>query len=55
MGAICVAGNVTATTCTKYVNIMYKYISKYVEDGMIKILLGESAENDSNILNMQQK
>ena len=40
-----------ATTChTKHVNIWYKYVNEYVEDGIVKIVFVKSAENDSNIL-----
>ena len=28
VGAILVAGNITATSCTKHVDIRYKYVSK---------------------------
>ena len=48
-GAICMAGNVTVTSHTNHVNIRYMYLNEYVEDGIVKIVLSKSAENDSNI------
>ena len=39
------------TTChTKHMDIQYNYVNEYVEDGVVKIVFVESAENDSNIL-----
>ena len=44
------AGNVTVITCTKHVDIKYKYLNEYIEDGMIKIVFIKLAENDGNML-----
>ena len=30
------AGNVTAMSCTKHVGIGYKFVNKYVDDGIVK-------------------
>ena len=40
----------TASSHTKHVGITYQYVNKYVEDGMLKIVLVVSADNDSNNL-----
>ena len=44
------ASNITTTCHTKHVNIWYKYLNKYVEDGPVKIIFVKSPENDSDIL-----
>ena len=44
------AGNVAAMSHTKHVEISYKSINEFVEDRIVKIMLVESAENDSKIL-----
>ena len=31
------ASNVTTMSCTKHMYIRYKYVKKYVEDGVVKI------------------
>ena len=43
-------GNITATSHTYLVDLMYKYITKYLKDVMFMIMLMKSAENDGNIL-----
>ena len=48
--AILMTSNITTTSCTKHVVIMYKYVNEYVEDGVVKIVFLKSADNDSNIL-----
>ena len=50
IGAIFMASNVTTTCHTKHVDIWYKYVNEYVEDGIVKIIFVKSADNDSNIL-----
>ena len=49
VGAIFMASNITTSSCTMHVDIRYKYVNEYVEDGAGKIIL-QSAENDSDIL-----
>ena len=44
------ASNITTTCHTKHVDIKYKYVNKYVEDGVVKIIFVKSAGNDSRIL-----
>ena len=41
--AIIMASNITTTCCTKYVN-------EYIENGVVKIIFVQSAENNSKIL-----
>ena len=41
--------NITTTSHIK-LDIRYKYVNKYVKDGVVKIVFVTSADNDSNIL-----
>ena len=41
VGATFMVGNVTVTS-TKHVDIRYKYVNEYVEDGIVKILFMKS-------------
>ena len=50
VGVIFMVSNITTTCCTKHVDIQYKYVNEYVEDGVVKIVFVKSAENDSYIL-----
>ena len=50
LGAIFMASNITTTCHTKHVDIRYKYVNEYVEDGVVKIVFVKSADNDSDIL-----
>ena len=38
VGVIFMASNITNTCHTKHVDIWYKYVNKYVEDGAVKII-----------------
>ncbi len=49
IGAIFKAQNVTTTSQTRHVDIRYKFINKYVEDGIVKIIFVKSKENDADI------
>lgn len=42
------AQNVTTTSHTKHVDIIYKFIKEYDEDGIVKIGFVKSKENDAN-------
>ena len=44
------ASNITTMFCTKQMDIMYKHVNKYIEDGIVKIVFVKLAENNSNIL-----
>ena len=50
IGAILMARNIMTRFHTKHVDIRYKYVNEYVEDGIVKIIFVKSADNDSNIL-----
>ena len=50
IGTILMAINITTTTYTMHVDIRYKYMGDYVQDGVAKIVCDMSADNDSNIL-----
>ena len=45
--AIFMASNITTTSCTKHVDIRYKYINEKVEEGVVKIIFVKA---DINIL-----
>ena len=45
-----IAGNIAATMSSKHVDIRYKYVNKYVQDRIVKIIFVKSAEKDSDIL-----
>ena len=49
MGAIFMAGNITTRSLIKHVDIRYKCINEYVEDGTVEIVFIKSAANNSNI------
>ena len=44
LGAIFTAGNGSSTSHTKHVDIRYKFVNRYVEGGMVKIVFIESAK-----------
>ena len=46
IGAIFMASNIMTMSCTKHVNITYKYVNEYVEDRIVKIIFVRSANND---------
>ena len=50
VGAIFMASNITTTCHTKHVDRRYKYVNKYVEDGVVKLVFVKSIDNDSDIL-----
>ena len=50
IGAIFMASNVTTTCHTRHVDIRYKNVNKYAEDGNDTIIFVKSADNDSDIL-----
>ena len=49
-GAIFMSDNITVTSHAKKVDIRYKDVIKYVENGIVKIMFVKSAEDDRNIL-----
>ena len=57
IGAMVVSKNINTTSGTKQVNVRTKYVNEYCEDGVIKIIFVESAENDADIFtkNLNQK
>ena len=50
IGTIFMASKITTTCHTKQIDIRYKYVNEYVEDGVVNIFFVKSAENDINIL-----
>ena len=50
VGAIFMASNIKTTSRTKHVDVWYKYVNEYVEDGIVKIIFVKSTYNDSDIL-----
>ena len=49
VGAIFMVTDITTICHTKHVDIRYKYVNKYAEDGAVKISIVKSTDNDSNI------
>jgi hypothetical protein len=50
VGAICMTKNITTTGCSKHVDMCYKFVTEYIEDGIIKVIFVELADNDSGIM-----
>ena len=50
IGAIFMVSNITTMSCTKHMNIRYKYVNEYVEGRVVKTVFVKSADNDSIIL-----
>ncbi len=49
IGAIFMSKNVTTTTRTKHVDVRYKYVNEYVEDGIVKVIFVKSEENEADV------
>ena len=49
-GAISMSKNINTTSGTKHVDVRTKYVNQYCEDGVVKIVFVESANNDADIL-----
>ena len=47
VGTIFIASNIATISHTKHVDIRYKYLNEYVEDGIVEIVFLKSAENDT--------
>ena len=41
--------NINTTSDTKHVDVRTKYVNEYCEDGIVKIIFVESANNDADI------
>ena len=50
VGAIFMDSNITTTSPTKHVDIMYNYLNEYAEDKVAKIAFVKSTTNDNIIL-----
>ena len=50
IGAILMVSNINTTCHTKHVDIRYRYVNEYVEDGVVKLVFVKSADSDSDIL-----
>ncbi len=48
-GAIFMSKNVNTTSGTRHIDMRTKYVNQYCEDGIIKIIFVESANNDADI------
>ncbi len=40
--------NITTTRHSKHLDIYYKFVTEYIEDGIIKVIFVKSADNDSD-------
>ena len=49
VGAIFMSKNITTTGPTKHVDIRFKYVNEYVDEGIVKIIFVRSNKNDSDI------
>ena len=49
IGVIFMASNITTMSCTKHVNIWYKYVIENIEDEFVKIIFVKSADTGSVI------
>ena len=38
VGSTFMVSNITTTSCTKYMDVRYKYVNEYVEGGIVKII-----------------
>ncbi len=47
--AIFMDQNVTTTSQSKHVDVRYKFVNKYVDNGIVKIIFIKSKENDTNL------
>ena len=50
IGTLVMAIDTTTMSCTKHMDIRYKYVNEYAEDGFVKIIIVKYADNDSIIL-----
>ena len=41
--------NITTAGCTKHVDVRFKYVNEYVEEGIVKIIFVRSNESNSDI------
>ena len=49
VGAIFLAENSTTSQRTRHIDIRYKWVSEFVENGDVEIIFVKTAENDSDI------
>ena len=47
--AIFMSKNINTTSGTKHIDVRTKYVNQYCEDGMVKIIFLESANNDADL------
>jgi hypothetical protein len=50
VGAIFLSENITTSNNTKHVDICSKFVKKYCENGIVKILFVQSENNDLDIM-----
>ena len=48
VGAIFMAGNVSTSPRTKHVDVRYRYVTEFIEDGLIKIQFVRTRDNESD-------
>ncbi len=54
-GTIFITINITSTGCSKHVDICYKFVTEYVEDGIIKVTFIKTVDNGSDIMTKNLK
>jgi hypothetical protein len=48
VGAIFMANNISTSPRTKHIDVRYRYVNEFIEDGIIKVVFVKTAENDSD-------
>ena len=48
VGAIFIANNVTTSPRTKHIDVRYRFVNEFIEDGIIKVIFVKTEENDSD-------
>ena len=50
MGTVFMSKNISTTGRSKHIDVLTKYVTEYVEDGILKIVYDKSEENDADII-----
>ena len=49
MGTVFMSKNISTTGRSKHIDVRTKYVNKYVEDGVLKIIYVKLEENDADV------
>ena len=50
IGAIFMAENITATSRTRHVNLRYRFVKQFQDEGFLKIIFVKTADNCSDVM-----